>query len=58
MTFADVSQNWPGPLPIHYIVNRYPQQMVQMAFCDLLFTFHKQATNVSQHVLSSYCWEF
>ena len=24
--------------------------MVQMAFCDLSHTFHKQVTNVSQHV--------
>ena len=48
--FADISQNWLGPVPIHYIVIQYPQQMVQMAFCDLLHTFHKQVTNVSQHV--------
>ena len=34
------------------------QQMVQMAFCDLSHTFHKQATNVSQHVMSFYCGEF
>ena len=37
-------------MPIHHIVIRYPQQMVQMAFCDLSHTFHKQVTNVSQHV--------
>ena len=44
-----------GPVPIHYIiVIRYPQQMIQMAFCDLLHTFHKQVTTFSQHVLSSY----
>ena len=36
-------------LPIHYIVIRYPQQMVQMVFCDLSHTFHN-VTNVSQHV--------
>ena len=47
MTFADFSQNWLCPLPIHYIAIRYPQQMVQMAFCDLLHTYHKQVTNVS-----------
>ena len=32
VTFADFSQNC--PLPIHYIVIRYPQQIVQMAFRD------------------------
>ena len=48
--FADVSQTSLGPLPIHYIVIRYSQQMVQMAFCDLSYTFHKQVTTVSQHV--------
>ena len=47
VTFADVSQNSLCPLPIHYIVIRYPQQMVQMAFCDLSHTYHKQVTNVS-----------
>ena len=41
------SQNRLCPLPIHYIVIRYPQQMVQMAFCDLLHTYHKQVANVS-----------
>ena len=45
-----VSQNWLGPMSIHYIVIRYPQQMVKMAFCDLSHTFHKQVTNVSQQV--------
>ena len=34
-------------LSIHYIVILYPQQMVQMALCDLSHTFHKQVTNVS-----------
>ena len=29
----------------YYIVIRYPQQMVKMAFCDLSDTFHKQVTN-------------
>ena len=47
MTFADFSQNRLCPLPIHYIVIRYPQQMVQMAFCDLSQTYHKKVTNVS-----------
>ena len=45
--FADVSQNELGPMPVHYIVIPYPQQMVQMAFCDLSHTFHKKVTNVS-----------
>ena len=35
------------PLPIHYLVIWYPKQMVQMAFCDLSHTYHKQVTNVS-----------
>ena len=39
-----------------YIVIRYPQQMVQMAFCDLPHTFHKQVTNVSQHVFVILLW--
>ena len=30
--------------------------MVQMAFCDLSHTFHKQVTNVSQHVLVILLW--
>ena len=47
MTFADVSQNRLCPLPIHYIVIRYPQRMVQMALCDLSHAYHKQVTNVS-----------
>ena len=45
-----------GPVPIHYIVIGYPQQMVQMAFYDLSHTFHKQATNVSQHVFVILLW--
>ena len=49
MIFADVSKNRLCPLPIHYIVIQYPQQMVQMAFCELQHTFHKQFINVSQH---------
>ena len=49
-------KNLLGPVPIHYIVIQYPQQMVQMAFCDLLYTFHKQVTNVSQHVLVILLW--
>ena len=47
-----VSQNGRCPLPIYYMVIRYPQQMVQMAFCDLSLTFHKQVTNVS---LACFC---
>ena len=30
--------------------------MVQMAFCDLLHTFHKQVTSVSQHVFVILLW--
>ena len=56
VTFADVSQNLICPLPIHYIVIRYPQQMVQMAFCDLLHTFQKHITNVSQHIFVILLW--
>ena len=56
MTFADVSQNSLGPLPIDYIVIRYPPQIVQMAFCDLSHTFHKQVTNDSQHVFVILLW--
>ena len=48
VTFADVSQNWLGPLSIHYMVIQYPQQMIQMAFCDLSHTFYKQVANVPQ----------
>ena len=36
--------------------NLIPQQMVQMAFCDLSHTFHKQVTNVSQHVFVILLW--
>ena len=43
-------------MPIHYKVIRYPQQMVQMAFCDLSPTFHKQVTNFSQHVFVILLW--
>ena len=43
----DVSQNGLCPVPIHYIVIQYPQQMVQMAYCDLSHTYYKQVTNVS-----------
>ena len=50
VTFAEVSQKSPGPPAIHYTVIWYPQKMVQMDFCDLSHTFHKQVTNVSQHV--------
>ena len=54
--FADVSQNWLGPVLIHYIVIWYPKQMVQMAFCDLSHTHHKQVTKVSQHVFVILLW--
>ena len=43
-------------MPIHYIVIQYPQQIVQMAFCDLSHTFHKQVTNISQHVFVILLW--
>ena len=43
-------------VPIHYIVNRYPQQMVQMPFCELSHIFHKQITNVSQHLFVILLW--
>ena len=36
--------------------NLIPQQMVQMAFCDLSHTFHKQVTNVSQQVFVILLW--
>ena len=39
-----------GPCAYTLHSNPIPQQMVQMAFCDLLHTFHKQITTVSQHV--------
>ena len=51
-----VSQNSLSPLPIHYMVIQYPQQILRMAFCDLLHTFHKQVTNVSQHVFVIQLW--
>ena len=53
-----VSQNWLGPLPIHYIVIRYPQQMVQMAFCNLSHTFHNRSPMFPSIFLSFYCGEF
>ena len=56
MTFADISQNVLGPLPIHYIVIQYPQQMVPVSFCDLSHTFHKQVANVSKHVFVILLW--
>ena len=34
------------PLPIHIVI-QYHQQMVQMAFCIHMHTYHKQVTNVS-----------
>ena len=30
--------------------------MVKMAFCDSLYTFHKQVSNVSQHVFVIVLW--
>ena len=30
--------------------------MTQMAFCDLSHTFHKQVTNISQHVFVILLW--
>ena len=39
-----------GPIAYTLHSNPIPQEMVQMAFCDLSHTFHKQVTNVSQHV--------
>ena len=30
--------------------------MIHMAFCDLLYTFHKQVTNVSQYVFVILLW--
>ena len=39
-----------------YMVIRYPQRILQMAFCHLLHTFHKQVTNVSQHAFVILLW--
>ena len=39
-----------SPLSVYLIVIRYPQQIVQKAFCDLSHAFHKHITNVSHHV--------
>ena len=36
--------------------NPIPQQILQMAFCDLSHTFHKQVTNVSRHVFVILLW--
>ena len=46
LQFADQSAYF----TIHRHIGTGSQQMVQMAFCDLSHTFHKQVTNVSQHV--------
>ena len=43
-------------MPIHNIVIRYPRHMVHIAFCDLLHTFHKQVTNISQHIFFILLW--
>ena len=58
VTFANISQNWLGPLPIqcHHIVILYPQPMVKIAFCDLSHTFHKPVTNVLQHAFIILLW--
>ena len=56
VTFADVPQNLLGFLSIHYLIIQYPQQMVQMAFCDLSHTFQKQITNVFQHIFVILLW--
>ena len=44
--------------PSVYILlsNPIPQHMVQMVFCDLLHTFNKQLTTVSQHVFVIHEW--
>ena len=39
-----------GPCAYTSHGNPIPQQILQMAFCDLSHTFHKQVTYVSQHV--------
>ena len=51
--FANVSQNWLCTVPIHYIVIRYPQKMVQMAFCDLQLA--KYITNRLQCFPACFC---
>ena len=57
--FASVSQNWLGPVPILYIVIRYPQQMVRMAFFWLLAYVSQICHQSSQARFSSpYCGEF
>ena len=54
--FADVSQNKLGPLPIHYIVIRYPQQMVQMAFVTCRIHFTNRLPMFHQHVFVILLW--
>ena len=39
---------WPSSCTLQS--NPIPPHMVHMAFCDLSHTFHKQVTNISQHV--------
>ena len=58
MTFVDVSQNWLDPLSRHYIVVQYSQQMVQMAFCDLLHRYHKHIINIFQLDFVNLLWGF
>ena len=48
--FADISQNLLGPLTD---CNPMPPYI---AFCDLSHTFHKQVTNVSEHVFVILLW--
>ena len=45
-----------GPCACTLHSNLIPQKMVQMAFCDLSHPFHKQVTNVSQHVFVILLW--
>ena len=45
-----------SPPTAHNMVVQYTLRMVQMAFCDLPHTFHKQVTNVSQHVFVIILW--
>ena len=58
MIFADVSQNWLSPVPIHYIVIQYPNRWYKWPFV----TCHIHLTNRSpmflSMFLSSHCGEF
>ena len=47
----------PSACTLHRVIQPPPpQQMVQMALCDLSHIFHKQATNVSQQVFVILLW--